>query len=53
VVEIADDDDLAGIDRLCNHYMGSDYSARDDPRVNAWIEVDSWYGWSGGSYWSG
>ena len=53
VVEIADDEGLAGIDRLCNHYMGSDYSARDDPRVNAWFEVDSWYGWSGGSYWSG
>ncbi len=53
VVEIADDEDLSGIDRLCNHYMGNDYSAREDPRVNAWIEIDSWYGWSGGSYWSG
>jgi hypothetical protein len=52
-VEIADDEDLAGIDRLCRHYMGGDYSNRDDRRVNAWIEIDSWYGWSGGSYWSG
>jgi PPOX class probable F420-dependent enzyme len=51
-VEIADDEGLAGIDRLCNHYMGADYSARDDPRVNAWIEIDSWYGWAGGGYWS-
>jgi PPOX class probable F420-dependent enzyme len=53
VVEIADDEGLAGIDRLCNHYMGSDYGARDDPRVNAWFEINSWYGWSGGGYWSG
>jgi PPOX class probable F420-dependent enzyme len=53
VTEIADDPELEGIDRLCNHYMGSDYSARDDPRVNAWIEIDSWYGWYGGAPWSG
>ena len=53
VVEIAADDDLSGIDRLSTHYMGSSYSARDQKRVNAWIEVESWYGWSGGRYWAG
>lgn len=53
VAEIADDEGLAGIDRLCRHYMGSAYGARDDPRVNAWIEIDSWYGWHGGAYWTG
>jgi PPOX class probable F420-dependent enzyme len=53
VAEIAEDGDLSGIDRLCTHYMGSPYSARDQQRVNAWIEVESWYGWSGGAPWSG
>src|SRR6185503_15814853 len=38
VAEIAADDDLSGIDRLSTHYMGSAYSARDQKRVNAWIE---------------
>ena len=51
VVEIADDPDLEGIDRLCTHYMGGPYSARDQQRVNAWIEVESWYSWNGGAPW--
>jgi len=33
--------------------QGQPYGARHQKRVNAWIEVESWYGWSGGSYWSG
>jgi PPOX class probable F420-dependent enzyme len=53
VAEIADDEGLKGIDRLSTHYMGSPYSARHQQRVNAWIEVESWYGWSGGAPWSG
>ena len=53
VTEIADDGDLAGIDRLSRHYTGQDYARREDPRVNAWIDVESWYGWSGGAPWSG
>jgi PPOX class probable F420-dependent enzyme len=53
VAEIADDDDLSGIDRLSTHYMGNPYSARDQKRVNAWIEVESWYGWAGGASWAG
>jgi PPOX class probable F420-dependent enzyme len=53
VTEIADDDGLEGIDRLARHYTGQAYARRADPRVNAWIEVDAWYGWHGGAYWSG
>ena len=53
VTEIADDDGLEGIDRLSRHYLGNPYGRRDDPRVNAWIEVDSWYGWYGGAPWTG
>jgi PPOX class probable F420-dependent enzyme len=45
VVSIEDDVDLRGIDRLANRYIGSDYPAREEPRVNAWIEVDRWHGW--------
>jgi PPOX class probable F420-dependent enzyme len=45
VVEMTDDEGLAGIDRLSQHYRGRDYPTRDRPRVNAWIEVDRWHGW--------
>ncbi len=53
VAVVAGDDGLAGIDRLARHYTGEAYARRADPRVNAWIEIDSWYGWSGGAYWNG
>src|SRR5215216_3310432 len=46
VAEIADDDDLTGIDRLSKHYTGEPYARREQKRVNAWIEIESWYGWS-------
>jgi PPOX class probable F420-dependent enzyme len=45
VVEMADDPDLADIDRLSRHYTGDPYRTRDRRRVSAWIEVDSWHGW--------
>jgi PPOX class probable F420-dependent enzyme len=45
VVEMADDDGLAGIDRLSRHYRGRAYPRRDRGRVNAWIEIDRWHGW--------
>jgi PPOX class probable F420-dependent enzyme len=51
VVELADDEDLSGIDRLAKHYTGNAYARRNQPRVNGWIEVESWYGWDGGSPW--
>jgi PPOX class probable F420-dependent enzyme len=53
VAEIADDADLEGIDRLSVHYTGNPYARRDQQRVNAWIEVLSWYGWSSGAPWLG
>ena len=47
VVEMSDDDDegLAGIDRLSQHYTQRAYPVRDSPRVDAWIEIDRWHGW--------
>ena len=45
VVELADDPDLEGIDRLSRHYTGQPYPVRDRKRVNAWIEIDRWHGW--------
>ena len=51
--EIADDEGLEGIDRLARRYTCQAYARRADPRVNAWFEVDSWYGWYGGAPWTG
>ena len=45
VVEMSDDLDLEGIDRLSKHYRGRPYTNRDRGRVNAWIEVERWHGW--------
>ena len=45
VVEMSDDEGLAGIDRLSTHYRGVPYRNRRRGRVNAWVEVDRWHGW--------
>jgi PPOX class probable F420-dependent enzyme len=45
VVELVDDPDLVGIDRLSVHYTGNPYPTRDRRRVSAWIRVESWHGW--------
>lgn len=45
VVELADDPDLSGIDRISAHYTGNPYPVRDRGRVNAWIGIDRWHGW--------
>ncbi|MER5220021.1 PPOX class F420-dependent oxidoreductase [Streptomyces flaveus] len=45
VVEMRDDEGLAGIDRLSRHYGGRPYPQRDRGRVSAWIEIDRWHGW--------
>ncbi|TDE00279.1 PPOX class F420-dependent oxidoreductase [Jiangella asiatica] len=45
VAELADDTDLADIDRLARHYTGKPYRTRDRRRVSAWIDVDRWHGW--------
>lgn len=47
VVEMTDDEDLSGIDRISTHYGGKPYPDRESPRVNAWIEIDRWHGWGG------
>jgi PPOX class probable F420-dependent enzyme len=48
-----EEDAFADIDRLSRHYTGQDYRNRDRGRVSAWIEVESWYGWEMGRYWTG
>ncbi|MGW5450122.1 PPOX class F420-dependent oxidoreductase [Streptomyces asiaticus] len=45
VVELQDDKDLAGIDRLAQQYLGKKYPQRDRGRVSAWIEIERWHGW--------
>lgn len=45
VVEFSDDTDLSGIDRLSTLYTGQPYENRERPRVNTWIEVESWHSW--------
>ena len=45
VVEMADDEGLAEIDRLSTHYNGRCYPNRESPRVSAWMVVDRWHGW--------
>ncbi|MEU9482657.1 PPOX class F420-dependent oxidoreductase [Streptomyces decoyicus] len=45
IAEIRDDEELADIDRLAQHYMGKPYPQRDRRRVSAWIEIDRWHGW--------
>lgn len=45
VVELRDDPDLAGIDRLAQHYTGAPYKRRDRGRVDAWIAIDRLHGW--------
>jgi PPOX class probable F420-dependent enzyme len=47
------DPELVDIDRLARHYTGDPYPQRDRPRVSMRIDVDSWYAWAGGRFWSG
>jgi PPOX class probable F420-dependent enzyme len=45
VVDIHDDRDLSGIDRLALRYTGGAFRNRSQKRVNAWIEAVGWHGW--------
>jgi PPOX class probable F420-dependent enzyme len=47
------DDDLKDIDRIARYYTGDRYADRERESVSAWIEVESWYGWHGGGFWTG
>jgi hypothetical protein len=53
VVAIEDDAALEHADRLSGHYTGEPYARRGQRRVSARIEVERWYGWSGGAPWGG
>jgi PPOX class probable F420-dependent enzyme len=44
-LEIADDPDLADIDRLALRYTGRPFRTRDARRVSAWLEIDRWHRW--------
>ncbi|MFE5144276.1 PPOX class F420-dependent oxidoreductase [Streptomyces fagopyri] len=45
VVDLQEDTDLSGIDRLSRQYLGKGYGQRDRRRYSAWIEIDRWHGW--------
>ena len=45
VVELVDDEGLADIDRLSQHYRGRPYPDRESPRVSGWIEIERYSGW--------
>lgn len=45
VESIADDVDLADIDRLARRYTGRPFGSRTQKRVSAWIAPAGWHGW--------
>jgi PPOX class probable F420-dependent enzyme len=45
VDELYEDSDMADIDRIARHYIGSPYSDRDRGRFSALIAIDGWHGW--------
>ncbi|CAL9595263.1 hypothetical protein SUDANB58_05319 [Streptomyces sp. enrichment culture] len=45
VAMLQNDDALADIDRISEHYTGKPYPDRVRARVSAWIEVERWHGW--------
>jgi PPOX class probable F420-dependent enzyme len=51
VVSIDDDPQLEGIDRLSRHYTGNAYANREEPRVQATIEIEAWHAWDHGRPW--
>ncbi|MCK0174689.1 MULTISPECIES: PPOX class F420-dependent oxidoreductase [Mycobacteriaceae] len=45
ITKMYDDEGLADIDALAQHYRGKPYPNRERPRVSALIEVDRVHGW--------
>ena len=45
VIEIYDDEGMADIDAVSQHYQGQPYPRRDRARVSALIEIDRVHGW--------
>lgn len=52
VVSMDDDTDLEGIDRLSRQYTLQPYARRDEPRVQAVIDIDAWHAWVHGRPWT-
>jgi PPOX class probable F420-dependent enzyme len=46
---IRDDEGLADIDRLSQHYTGRPYPNRESPRVSTHLQIERWHGWSAGT----
>ncbi|MGH3098213.1 MAG: PPOX class F420-dependent oxidoreductase [Streptosporangiales bacterium] len=44
-VSLESDPDLSDIDRLARHYTGKPYPNRDNPRISAWLDVESYHRW--------
>jgi PPOX class probable F420-dependent enzyme len=44
-VSITDDEDLADIDALSEHFLGTPYPVRDRPRVSVRAEIRGVHGW--------
>jgi PPOX class probable F420-dependent enzyme len=53
VATIEDDPEFEGADRLSRQFTGGPHARRDQNRVSAWIEIESWYGWLAGRPWTG
>jgi PPOX class probable F420-dependent enzyme len=51
VVSIADDTELADIDRLARRYTGNAFGNRTASRVSAWLEPERWHAWSDSAPW--
>jgi PPOX class probable F420-dependent enzyme len=51
VDRIEEDAELRDIDRLAIRYMGAPFSGRDAQRFSAWVTVETWHAWDGGSAW--
>ncbi len=51
IARVADDRDLADIDRLARRYTGQPFRHRASPRVSAWMAIDSWHGWDDAGPW--
>ena len=45
VVDLSPDVELAGIDRLAQHYTSGSYPVRNRDRVNGWIDIEFWHAW--------
>ncbi len=45
VATLSDDPDSSVIDRISRHYSGQPYRLRDQKRVSAWVDVDTYHVW--------